>query len=220
MTTPSEPPHDPTMEEILASIRKIISEDQPGPIKPKGSDLRSGNATADVLELTDEIPDEANSTPRNLAPGASMLAPGASMLAPAARQAENRDPVLSDSSQQTIGRAFETLDKASQQYSAFAGGMLETVFSRSVQEAVAPNLQAWVSSHETQLLDSIKPLAREWMDANLPRLVESVLKEELVEAAKPLMRQWMDANLPQLVETVLKQELGRAVTEHLRSRLG
>lgn len=208
------------MEEILASIRKIISEDQPGPIKPKGSDLRSGNATADVLELTDEIPDEANSTPRNLAPGASMLAPGASMLAPAARQAENRDPVLSDSSQQTIGRAFETLDKASQQYSAFAGGMLETVFSRSVQEAVAPNLQAWVSSHETQLLDSIKPLAREWMDANLPRLVESVLKEELVEAAKPLMRQWMDANLPQLVETVLKQELGRAVTEHLRSRLG
>lgn len=227
MTTPSEPPHDPTMEEILASIRKIISEDQPGPIKPKGSDLRSGNATADVLELTDEIPDEANSTPRNLAPGASMLAPGAStlapgasMLVPAARQADKRDPVLSDSSQQTIGRAFETLDKASQQYSAFAGGMLETVFSRSVQEAVAPNLQAWVSSHETQLLDSIKPLAREWMDANLPRLVESVLKEELVEAAKPLMRQWMDANLPQLVETVLKQELGRAVTEHLRSRLG
>lgn len=208
------------MEEILASIRKIISEDQPGPIKPKGSDLRSGNAAADVLELTDEIPDEANSTPRNLAPGASMLAPGASMLAPDARQADKRDPVLSDSSQQTIGRAFETLDKASQQYSAFAGGMLETVFSRSVQEAVAPNLQAWVSSHETQLLDSIKPLAREWMDANLPRLVESVLKEELVEAAKPLMRQWMDANLPQLVETVLKQELGRAVTEHLRSRLG
>lgn len=213
MTTPSEPPHDPTMEEILASIRKIISEDQPGPIKPKESDLRSGNAAADVLELTDEIPDEANSTPRNLVPGASMLAPSA-------RQAEKRDPVLSDSSQQTIGRAFETLEKASQQYSAFAGGMLETVFSRSVQEAVAPNLQAWVSSHETQLLDSIKPLAREWMDANLPRLVESVLKEELVEAAKPLMRQWMDANLPELVETVLKQELGRAVTEHLRSRLG
>lgn len=201
------------MEEILASIRKIISEDQPGPIKPKGSDLRSGNATADVLELTDEIPDEANSTPRNLAPGAPIIVP-------AERQADKRDPVLSDSSQQTIGRAFETLDKASQQYSAFAGGMLETVFSRSVQEAVAPNLQAWVSSHETQLLDSIKPLAREWMDANLPRLVESVLKEELVEAAKPLMRQWMDANLPQLVETVLKQELGRAVTEHLRSRLG
>lgn len=213
MTTPSEPPHDPTMEEILASIRKIISEDQPGPIKPKGSDLRSGNAAADVLELTDEIPDEANGTLRNLAPGEPMLAP-------AARQADKRDPVLSDSSQQTIGRAFETLEKASQQYSAFAGGMLETVFSRSVQEAVAPNLQAWVSSHETQLLDSIKPLAREWMDANLPRLVESVLKEELVEAAKPLMRQWMDANLPELVETVLKQELGRAVTEHLRSRLG
>jgi cell pole-organizing protein PopZ len=200
------------MEEILASIRKIISEDQPGPIKPKGPDSRSGNGAGDILELTEEIPDEANGVPRSPAPGAPMPAP-------AAPQPDRRDPVLSDSSQQTIGRAFESLDAASQQYSAFAGGMLESVFSRSVQEAVTPTLQAWVSSHETQLVDSIKPLAREWMDANLPRLVESVLKQEVVEAAKPLMREWIDANLPQLVETVLKQELGRAVTEHLRSRL-
>jgi hypothetical protein len=201
------------MEEILASIRKIISEDQPGPIKPKGPDSRSGNGAADILELTDEIPDEASGVPRNSAPAAPMRTP-------AAPQPEKRDPVLSDSSRQTIGRAFETLDKASQQYSAFAGGMLETVFSRSVQEAVTPNLQAWVTSHDAQLLETAKPLMHEWMDANLPRLVETVLKQELVDAAKPLMREWMDANLPQLVETILKQELGRAVTEHLRSRLG
>lgn len=232
MTTPSDPPHDPTMEEILASIRKIISEDQPDPIKPKGQDLRFGNTAGEILELTDEISDEASGISRTVTPGAPMRTP-------AVPQAEKRDPMLSDPSRQAIGRAFETLDKASQQYSAFAGGMLETVFSRSVQEAVTPNLQAWVSSHETQLLDSVKPSAREWMDSNLPRLVESLLKQEMQEAVaaslqgwvsshetqlldgiKPLIREWMDANLPQLVESVLKQELGRAVTEHLRSRLG
>jgi uncharacterized protein len=211
MATPPEPPHDPTMEEILASIRKIISEDQPGSIKPKGLDLRSGNGAADILELTDEIPDEASGIPRSSAPASP---------APAPPEPGGRDPVLSDSSRQTIGRAFETLDKASQQYSTFAAGTLETVFSRSVLEAVTPSLQAWVSSHEAQLLDAAKPQMREWMDSNLPRLVETVLKQELVEAAKPLLREWMDANLPQLVETVLKQELGRAVTENLRSRLG
>lgn len=201
------------MEEILASIRKIISEDQPGSIKPKAPDIRSTNAAGDILELTDEIPDEASGTPRNAAPAAPVSAP-------AGPQPAKRDPVISDSSRQAIGRAFGTLDKASQQYSDFAGGSLEPVFSRAVQDAVTPNLQAWVSNHETQLLDSMKPLAREWMDANLPQLVDSVLRQEILEAAKPLMRDWMDANLPQLVESVLKEELGRAVTEHLRSRLG
>lgn len=185
MTMPSEPPHDPTMEEILASIRKIISEDQPASAKPKGQDIKPGNGPGDILELTDEIPEEATGIPRTAAPGEWLRAPDAP-------QADKRDPVLSDTSRQAIGRAFETLDKASEQYSAFAGGMLETVFSRAVQESVAPSLQAWVSSHETQLLEALKPIMREWMDANLPRMVESVLK----------------------------QELGRAVTEHLRSRLG
>ena len=186
MTTPSEPPHDPTMEEILASIRKIISEDQPGSIKQKGPESHSGNSGSDILELTDEIPDEASGIPRNSPP---LTAP---TPRPAAPQVDKRDPVLSDSSRYAIGHAFNTLDKASQQYSDFAGGMLEPVFARAVQEAVTPNLQAWVNSHQAELLEAVKPLMREWMDANLPRLVESVLKEEL----------------------------GRAVTEHLRSRLG
>lgn len=100
--------------------------------------------------------------------------------------------MLSDSSRKAIERAFETLDEASHQYSKFAAGTLEPVFARAVQDAVTPTLQSWVKSHEA----------------------------ELVQAIKPLMREWMDANLPQLVEAVLKQELGRAVTEHLRSRLG
>jgi len=173
------------MEEILASIRKIISEDQPGPIKPKEQDLHSGNATGDILELTEEVPDEASGIPRSPAPAAPMPAP-------AALQIDTRDPVLSDSSRQAIDRAFQTLDKASEQYSNFAGGMLEPVFSRAVQEAATPNLHSWINTHEAELLEAIKPLMREWMDANLPRLVEAVLKEEL----------------------------GRAVTEHLRSRLG
>ena len=180
------------MEEILASIRKIISEDQPGSGKSKGSDLRSAHASADILELTDEVPDEASGIPHKPAPAAPIMSPVTTPPASAAPQPEKRDPVLSDSSRQSIGRAFDTLDKASQQYTEFAGGMLEPVFARAVQEAVGPNLQNWVSTHETQLLDAVKPLMREWMDANLPRLVESVLKEEL----------------------------GRAVTEHLRSRLG
>src|SRR5471030_1298962 len=49
----SSPQHEPTMEEILASIRKIISEDS--------TDTPAAAAPAqeaDVLELTQEMPEE------------------------------------------------------------------------------------------------------------------------------------------------------------------
>jgi cell pole-organizing protein PopZ len=102
-----------------------------------------------------------------------------------------RENLLSDSSRGAIDRAFESLDKVSEEYSSFAGAMLETVFARAVQDAVTPSVQEWVNGHQA----------------------------ELVEAMKPMIRAWMDDHLPRLVENVLKQELGRAVTEHLRSRL-
>src|SRR5271155_369326 len=59
MASPSSPQHEPTMEEILASIRKIISEDstEPQPAAPAAAPAPAPavHAEADVLELTQEI---------------------------------------------------------------------------------------------------------------------------------------------------------------------
>lgn len=180
MSSAAEPQHDPTMEEILASIRKIISEDQP--LSGRKASGAAEQKDGDVLELTEEVPPETaiTRTPLDAAPPV-----------PVAQSQQGTSSVLSDSSRDAIGRAFESLDKASTEYSRFAGDMLETVFARAVQEAVAPGLQQWVNSHQA----------------------------ELIEAVKPMIRNWMDDHLPRLVENVLKQELGRAVSEHLRRRL-
>jgi cell pole-organizing protein PopZ len=183
MSTPAEAQHDPTMEEILASIRKIISEDQPETPGIKAVPLRAQPAKGDVLELTEEVaPEEANGAipPSRPVPPQEVTTP-----------MDARENLLSDSSRGAIDRAFESLDKVSEEYSSFAGAMLETVFARAVQDAVTPSVQEWVNGHQA----------------------------ELVEAMKPMIRAWMDDHLPRLVENVLKQELGRAVTEHLRSRL-
>ena len=183
MSSPPEPQHDPTMEEILASIRKIISEDQPESAGVKAAQLRGQPARGDVLELTEEVsPGDANGA--TLAPEPAAVLETGNPVAP-------RENLLSDSSRGAIDRAIESLDKVSEEYSSFAGAMLETVFARAVQDAVAPNVQEWVNKHQA----------------------------ELIEAMKPMIRTWMDDHLPRLVENVLKQELGRAVTEHLRSRL-
>ena len=54
----SSPQHEPTMEEILASIRKIISEDssEAQPAAPEAE--AKPQSEAEVLELTQEVHDE------------------------------------------------------------------------------------------------------------------------------------------------------------------
>jgi hypothetical protein len=184
MSSPAEPQHDPTMEEILASIRKIISEDQPEPAGTKPAQFRGQAAPkGDVLELTEELPPEETSS--------AVPQPAAPASVETKKPVDNRENLISDSSRQAIDRAIESLDKVSEEYSSFAGAMLETVFARAVQDAVTPTVQEWVNTHQTELVDAMKPMIRAWMDDHLPRLVENVLQ----------------------------QELGRAVTEHLRSRL-
>jgi hypothetical protein len=183
MNSPAEPQHDPTMEEILASIRKIISEDQPDSPGIKATPFRGQPAKGDVLELTEEVPpEEANG---------AIPAPGPVAPLETRKPVDTRENLLSVSSREAIDHAFESLDKVSEEYSSFAGTMLETVFARAVQDAVTPSVQEWVNNHQA----------------------------ELIEALKPMISAWMDDHLPRLVENVLKQELGRAVTEHLRSRL-
>src|SRR5438477_9605785 len=66
MSSSANPQHEPTMEEILASIRKIISEDQPDGAKQAAepTPVRAANAEAqphaeaEILELTEEVHEE------------------------------------------------------------------------------------------------------------------------------------------------------------------
>jgi hypothetical protein len=229
MTALTDPPHDPTMEEILASIRKIISEDQPDAGPARGAQQRRASSQAEILELTEEIPPEEAAAPLPESRGAA--------------EPNGREPLISPSSRNAIDRAIDSLDKASVEYSSFAGGMLESVFTRAVQDAVGPNVQQWVSGHEPDLLHAAEPMLQSWIGDNLPGMANSALapevgrtlheavtpimekwvadhQGELMESLKPMIRDWMDQHLPQMVESVLKQEFGRAVTEHLRRRLG
>src|SRR5437763_8714584 len=137
MSSAAEPQHDPTMEEILASIRKIISEDQP--ISARKASPATAEKDSDILELTEEVPPEP-----------AMIRPPVDAAAPilSSEPHPQSSSMLSDSSREAIGKAFESLDRASAEYSRFAGDMLETVFARAVQDAIAPSLQQWVNNHE------------------------------------------------------------------------
>ena len=198
------------MEEILASIRKIISEDQPEAAKaaPQGPTLRavpadSGPAPAsnaapagdmDVLELTEELPEE---TPT---PSAPKPAPAPALhddiafetieAAPSAEEPKEVEPedLISNTTRSMVSRAFANADKPPVQYSAPPLGTLDSIFTQAVQNAFQPTLKDWVNGHHAEIMESLKPLIRAWMDEHLPPLIEAVLARELGRAAADKLR--------------------------------
>jgi hypothetical protein len=196
MSNPASSQHEPTMEEILASIRKIISDDQPGAAKPAPEPIavRSApvqpepQAEADILELTDEVEDEVEAMAE---PMTQVQAPIENDIAfeniepePEAEPAMENDELISDSTRSAMGRAFAKLHEESPKPAArVAGGPLEALFTQAVEDAFTPTLQEWVDGHQADIMDQLKPVIRDWMDDHLPQLIEAAVTKEIGRAA-------------------------------------
>jgi cell pole-organizing protein PopZ len=205
---------EPTMEEILASIRKIISEDQPadGPkaaakpapvkaavaVEPAPARAAAPAPAAavdlDVLELTDEIPDEeppVRAAPR-MAPPSPTPAPAIENdvifqniepVAPRTRERTMDDDFISDTTRSAMGRAFHTMNGSQPPQVSLKGGSIEAIFADAVQQAFRPALKEWVDDHSSDIMDQLRPLIRSWMDEHLPPLIEAAVIKEISRAA-------------------------------------
>ena len=190
------------MEEILASIRKIISEDQPEPAKAKGADSASKAVSPfepEILDLTDEVMDEMPSAPVTkpaIPPSrdfendiAFQNIEDLPETQKASTAVTNPDELISDSARNALGRVFENLDEPAQTRAPRApGGSVEAVFERAVQEALEPVLQKWVNSNTDDVMQRLRPLILEWMDENLPPLIEAAVQKEIARAVKTRRR--------------------------------
>ncbi len=204
MSSSANAQHEPTMEEILASIRKIISEDTPDGAKPapapmpepvaaEPSPFRSAMEEApqgdtDVLELTDEVPGEAPFAPVFTPLPENDIAFENDEPEPepeADPEPEPADDLISDSTRSAVGRAFAGLglEPRSQAPAGGGGNTLDALFLRAINDAFTPVLQDWVEDHYDEILERMKPMIRKWMDDNLPALVESVVTKEIRAAA-------------------------------------
>jgi uncharacterized protein len=187
------PQHEPTMEEILASIRKIISEDQPDSGAQSGSaaepeapakEPHTEPAGADVLELTEEVREEAPTAepelPQPEPPQPPVLENDIAFEPIEERESRPMEPddLISDVTHDAVGRAFAPLDEIRERHQA-ATGSLDAVFTRAVQDAFAPLLQEWVDAHQSEITDRLKPMIREWMDEHLPSLIEAAVAKEI-----------------------------------------
>jgi cell pole-organizing protein PopZ len=196
MSSSANPQHEPTMEEILASIRKIISEDQTEPEKSAtapsaaapeaAASAAAPQVEADVLELTEEVHEEISAPPVP-----EPVPPIENDIAFESVEAESKEPpmddLISDTTRSAMDRAFAHLDRGGKELAgpaaAAGGGTLDSLFLRAIQDAFTPTLLEWVDSHHAEILDEMKPLIRDWMDDNLPSLIEAAVTKEIARSA-------------------------------------
>jgi cell pole-organizing protein PopZ len=191
------------MEEILASIRKIISEDTPeaapaaqtsaASAAPEAAkqELRDQPATpdVDVLELTQEV---VESPPARPEPVAVPEPPAADdIVFEPASQASSDQGIFSDHTRKAMDDAFASLDRdeepapahraapAAAPIPSVGGSSVESVFERAVRESFEPVLAKYLSDNSAAVIDRMKPLIREWMDEHFPALLEGAVRNEI-----------------------------------------
>jgi cell pole-organizing protein PopZ len=179
---------EPSMEEILASIRRIIAEDGDGP-KPDAS--AQGD---EVLELTEVVDDEGKRV-------AEAPPPPEPEPEPEPEPPPPPPPPPPTPAPPRVERPAPPPPPPEPEP--------EVVAERLVSEAAA-------AASVTALSSQLSALKRDRRGAEPPGLgfESGVTIEDLVrEMLRPLLRDWLDANLPGLVERIVREEVSRIVSE-------
>lgn len=154
----AEQNRESSMEEILSSIKRIIAEDKvidegrPLPsrqaqLKPALQavpDFEPEDQSAEVLELTNEVPEHENSAVKEILDG------------------HDRDDQLIDDNK---------LDSMRQSLSALV--------EKEALERTAPLQQHGGTSLEDMTRELMRPMIKDWLDKNLPDLVEKLVAREI-----------------------------------------
>jgi cell pole-organizing protein PopZ len=144
------PGGDPSMEDILASIRRILSEDEA--LAPNSPATEEPHPHEDVLVLDPAmmVPDPANEA----------------LPLPESVPLPTPEPPVSSSSH-LIAPETEAAAASS------VGGLVRTLTERGTRvHSGGPTIEDIVR-------EEIRPLLKSWLDANLPPLVERLVRAEI-----------------------------------------
>jgi cell pole-organizing protein PopZ len=198
---------DLSMEEILQSIRRIIADDDNEGKKPVSSetngkgksstdevpgsdmleltemlkddgtvvDLKKGSSSADadddspisfdILSQIDKVLEADRASEAVKAAPAAAMPMSAPMSAPAAIASTNVDSLLSETAAAATAEAFNRLKSMD----------TPTVYA---QPSSSPAFRSG-STIEDLVSDMLKPMLKQWLDANLPSMVQQIVEREV-----------------------------------------
>ena len=194
----SNPQHEPTMEEILASIRKIISEDAPeaapvAPEPPPAPMPAPALVHDDVLELTREVEAAPAPAPAPMPQPVATPAPAEEIVFQNVAPAPEHTDIFSDQTRKAMEDTFNNIPdedepvyqpRSAAPIAPVNGSSVESVFERAVRESFEPVLQKYLSDNSAAVIDRMKPVIREWMDEHFPSLLEGAVRAEVERVVK------------------------------------
>jgi cell pole-organizing protein PopZ len=150
-------PNEPSMEEILSSIKRIIAEDNETLVPRRGEPAPEGEDESDVLELNQPVGE-----PEALQPESE---PIAVEEAPALASA----PVAPAAAEDEAGALLSATTEAATRHALAA-------LSRMV---VKPEDPAADNTLEGLVRDMLRPMLKDWLDAHLPGIVQATVDREV-----------------------------------------
>jgi len=244
-STEGKDQHEPSMEEILASIRRIISED--------GDGGEGGDAAA--APKAEETPKAEEAPAKPAAPPEAPLVAEAAPLPPAVERLKR--PLIADVESETeveddsdvLLLTEEALDEAPPPLSLHESPLAleddepppepyrepepltfepEPALERVAEpaRAAAPEAASLVDrlisdrAAAASLAAMSELVSRSHREPNIESLpmgnANQTLEDLTRELLRPILKTWLDENLPQIVERVVREEIGRLALDAQR----
>jgi cell pole-organizing protein PopZ len=182
--TPGHPAAEPSMEDIIASIGRLIAEDNRSAeaIRPVRGE------SGEILELTEAI--EADGSVRHLAP----------VAAPASVAEVGKEPSRAAARSERIEPDPPYTDPV---HAAKSDGPRERILSPTTSGAAATAFARLGAAPRERRAEG------ELAIGAADRTLEEIVRETL----RPLLQAWLDDYLPGLVERLVREEIARVVGE-------
>jgi cell pole-organizing protein PopZ len=214
------------MEDILASIRRILSEDEPQPASPAVAASPEPEPPADddvlILDPTMEVAGSAEEPPGSSEP----LPPDQPVANPPSPEQPSSDLSPSDLQRpdpvEDVFAAFRDPEPASEPLPEPALGPVPVAMQAPQvlpmdglpqgtpmtvsADLMAPETEAAAASSMSGLVRRLASERSTHIWAGGPT-IEDLVREEV----RPLLKQWLDTNLPDMVERLVRAEIERVV---------
>lgn len=183
-------PQEPTMEEILASIRRIISED---------------DSPADVTAAPEADAGAPDETPQVTSGTEAVVEPVVVAAPPPVVAAPSPAPVVAAPAPVAQIEEDDDLELTQKVESLGDLDVIEAEAPPSPPTLVSETVAAAAAASFGQLSATIAMPATD-------RTLEDVVREML----RPMLQQWLDANLPGIVQDAVQTEVDRIARSRVR----
>ncbi len=174
--------NEPSMEEILASIRRIIADDEDRVVASAAAVIQAAVPQSEPAPrysptaASYSMPSPAVQPEPAAAPAPQYQPPAPQTLQPAPQsfQPAPQPPQPAPPSLQPAPEVHRPAPRAAESRYELGGGIGDAF--RALEETARSGPQLTV---EALVVDTIRPMLREWLDLHLPGLVKDMVREEI-----------------------------------------